>query len=373
MKNYKLLKSLLLILCSVAFIQCTSEQIAGPAGVDGIDGAEGATGTATCVACHSESHRAPIESSYLMSGHFMETSTWTGDLLSDYGNRGAYDIDKVTDEKSEKTIANKCAICHTSKGYVDYLTTGDIQWEAYTNPGKVSCTTCHDSHGTFDFETDGYDYALRNFEPAPLRSAPDYTIAYLNEDGTSATSNNCVTCHQPRSMASVDADTDGIEDGKITIPVRYGPHYGSQSILLEGILGVEITGSTEYPTSNPHRKGASCVSCHMGTEDGDTGSHTFAPTLKACASCHGDTAASKLTSLQSEIEGLMDDIKVLLIAEGSIDENGDPIGGAVVDAIVSDATWNYRYIYYDHSHGVHNPEYSRALLKNAIDALEARE
>jgi hypothetical protein len=28
-------------------------------------------------------------------------------------------------------------------------------------------------------------------------------------------------------------------------------------------------------------------------------------------------------------------------------------------------------VYYDHSKGVHNPAYTRAMLKNAIEAVEA--
>jgi len=373
MKNYKLLKCLFLILCSVAFIQCTSDPVIGPAGangsdgtdgIDGVDGADGATGTATCVACHSESHRDPIESSFLMSKHATESVMYDGSLVSTYTDRGSADSEGV-----KKDIASQCAICHTNEGYIEYVSTGAIQNEPYGNTTGVSCTTCHEKHGTFDFENDGHDFALRSFEIVELRSVPGATISYLNEDGTPATSNNCVTCHQPRSIAKIDDDADG----KIVVPNRYGPHYGAQTTLLEGISGVEISGSTVYPSSNAHREGASCVSCHMGAESGDTGAHTFVPTLNACTSCHGDTAESKVTNFQAEIDGLMTELETLFTAEGLLTAEGGLNHSVPYDIVVADAYWNYKFVYYDHSHGVHNPEYTKALLKNSIEALEARQ
>ncbi|PCI32399.1 MAG: hypothetical protein COB60_09640 [Flavobacteriaceae bacterium] len=353
MKNYKLLKSLLLILCSVVFIQCTSDPVMGPAGadgtngangIDGVNGADGATGTATCVACHSESHRDPIESSFLMSGHANGTAS-------------GYTSTKAG-----------CTECHTNDGHLNFLSG---QPAVTTSAEGISCITCHEKHGTFDFENDGNDFALRNFEPVPMRLVDyEYEFDYQDADGNSTTSNNCVICHQTRRQPNVDDD----DDGQIAISSHYGPHYGGQSLLLEGILGVEMEGSLTYPEvgSAKHRTGASCVSCHMGTENDNDGQHTMIPTLNACNSCHGDAAASIQETFQAEIHDLMDAIKVLLIKEGSVDETGAPIKDVLVDIVVSDATWNYRYIYYDHSYGLHNPDYARALLTNTLEKLQAR-
>ena len=40
-----------------------------------------------------------------------------------------------------------------------------------------------------------------------------------------------------------------------------------------------------------------------------------------------------------------------------------------MDLIPAAALWNYKMIYYDHSHGVHNPKYAKDLVQNSIDAL----
>jgi len=62
----------------------------------------------------------------------------------------------------------------------------------------------------------------------------------------------------------------------------------------------------------------------------------------------------------------------LLVAEGIItidDEGNVSIVSGKYDLIPAAALWNYKMIYYDHSHGVHNPEYAKDLVQNSIDAL----
>jgi len=346
---------LIILMSSLLILGCTNdtEYITGPAGTDGIDGIDGidgvdganGVGAESCISCHSNEHRAPIEGSYALSGHANQTMMYTGQTLAEYTNR------------------TFCAECHTNEGYVEYQETGFVAAE-FANPTAISCTTCHDKHGTFDFENDGYDYALRNFDPVPLRKVNlDYVIDYGDK------SNNCITCHQPRTIPRLDAD----EDGMIEVPNRYGPHYGAQSIMLEGVYGAEIAGDIEYPAaiSSTHRNGASCVSCHMGEPNntGEDGLHTMSRTFTACATCHTD-AEALMNNLQTEITGLMGELEVLFADKGILDAEGNLVYDVEYPKDVADAYWNYRFVYYDHSQGVHNPSYARALLNNSIKALE---
>jgi hypothetical protein len=34
------------------------------------------------------------------------------------------------------------------------------------------------------------------------------------------------------------------------------------------------------------------------------------------------------------------------------------------------ALWNYKTVEEDHSHGIHNPKYAKALIKNALEAVQ---
>ena len=361
MKQIKLLGFLIIVASSLMFIGCTTDVVTGPAGADGIDGTAGTDGTdgtngldgvgaASCISCHSNTHRESIKSSYALSGHADQTIMYDGSTLAGYTNR------------------TYCAECHTNEGYIEFQETGAVTAEA-VNPTAISCTTCHGQHSTFDFENDGYDFALRNFDPVPLRKVnPDYVIDYGDK------SNSCITCHQPRTIPRLDADVDGVEDGLIEVPNRYGPHYGAQSIMLEGIYGAEIAGDIVYPDaiSSTHRNGASCVSCHMGEPNnaGPDGLHSMSRTFTACTTCHASDVETLMTNLQTEVTGLMDELEVLFTNEGILDADGNLVYDVEYPAAVADAYWNYRFVYYDHSKGVHNPAYTRALLNNSIKALE---
>ncbi|MFD1314727.1 multiheme c-type cytochrome [Namhaeicola litoreus] len=355
MKTLKSISSLVLLAISIMFMSCTTDPIPGPPGadgldgVDGVDGMDGINGTTECATCHTIAHKEEIEGKFAMSGHGSMDGAWA---------RGR---------------SASCAQCHGSLGYVDYINNGAVSEAegAYANTGVMNCKTCHDTHTTFDFENEGYDYALRNFDPVKL-VIDEATIIDFG-----GTSNNCITCHQPRNSYPVPGGT-----GEVTITSqRYGPHHGPQATMLQGIMAANLTGSTQYPApgSATHRTGSSCVNCHMneGTTE-DNGSHTFNVSLNACTTCH-----ENMTEIPDEINGFTADFKALedlLLAKGYIGEDGyvkGPNGEnasssnpLVVSAQDASAIWNYKTVYEDQSHGIHNPAYTRALLKNSIEALQ---
>ena len=340
MKNFKLISFLIIIATGLLFVQCTTDPIAGPAGEDGIDGVDGtdgldgASGTTECASCHNIATSEAVHASYLFSGHA------AGGAVGYAGSRAS------------------CAQCHSNEGYIDYVTYGATNEEGYTSPTPISCTTCHDTHKTFDFENEGYDFALRRIAPVELIADNTYTINY------NGTSSNCAQCHQPRRSPPV-AD----EDGNFAVTSsHWGPHHGPQSTLLEGIQGAEIAGSIEYlpPQSHPHRKGASCVSCHMGESSGETdGEHTWIPTATACTTCHGDNAPDGVAGLQEDLETLHQ-----LLEDAGILNGGHPHEGTY-PINVAEGAWNYLLIIEDASNGTHNPTYAKALVQNSIEALSA--
>lgn len=364
MKNFKLISFLIIIATSLLFVQCTTDPIPGPDGqdgIDGVDGVDGASGTAECAACHNIETSEEVHSSYLFSAHYNENMDHEQDgqpvPLSQYANRGF-----------PGGTSSACTACHTSDGYSDWAEKGaPLVGSAPVYPGTqtITCTTCHSKHTTFDFENDGFDFALRRVAPVELIADASYTIDYGADDVSSHT---CATCHQPRSTFEGSIQ----EDGTVQVGSRFGPHYGAQSTLLEGIQGAEIAGSLPYdePASAAHRRGSSCASCHMGESTGNNdGLHTKKPTEATCVQCHSSGIPSG-DFLEADIQMLED----LLVAEGLLKVNDDgsvsPNSGNY-ELIPASALWNYRMIYYDHSKGLHNPKYARALVKNSIEALSA--
>ena len=385
MKKVKLLSYLVVLISGFMFLQCTSDKpvyVEGLDGVDGVDGMDGidGVGVAECVACHSNEHRAEINASFDLSEHFLGTHTG-----GNYGSR------------------ESCAQCHSNDGYIDLLTRGFVQPggyyssgppeyviddngtpddptddfvvldddpdsptfglplienETFTNAAKIDCRTCHGSHSSFDFENDGNDMGLRQgFSPVALYYDPSIVLDM-------GLSNTCVNCHQPRNSYVVPGPVDDYTNTSS----RFGPHHGPQSTVLMGILGAEIAGSLPYPTAGTAAHASvSCIGCHMGeTTDGSDGGHSFWPTDNSCAQCH----AISIENLQ--IAGFDDDMAALkadLVALGVIQENDRPIPGTY-PADVAQALWNYRTLLEDKSHGIHNPEYAKALLANSIEALQ---
>jgi len=368
MKNFKFLHLLLLFASSLLLINCTTEPLypEGPAGLDGVDGKDGtngvngASGTTECATCHNVAKSESTHASYLFSGHYNENmdhdvdGDGVNDPLSQYGNRGFGGL--------------SCTACHTSDGFKDWSRGGIAaggQHPVYAGVQTISCNTCHASHTSFDFENDGFDYALRVIAPVTLVADNAYTVDYGKDNISSHT---CAKCHQPRSTFEGSIQ----EDGTVKVSSRFGPHYGAQSTLLEGIHGAEIAGSLGYdaPTSAAHRSGSSCTSCHMGeSEENNEGNHSWNYATSSCTQCHSNGIPSK-DFLTDDIKKLQD----LLLAEGLLKTNDDgsvsPVSGTY-ELMPAQALWNYRMIYYDHSKGLHNPNYAKALVKNSIEALTA--
>ena len=342
MKTTKYLGFLILLLSGLFFVQCTSDPIAGPPGMDGIDGVngqdgvngiDGQDGTASCVACHNNAHRAPIEASYAFSKHA------EGSAVSYAGSRGS------------------CSRCHSNEGYINYIT--GMPAVNIDNPTAISCMTCHDKHSTFDFENDGYDYALRSLDPVTLITDDSYVIDYGNA------SNNCAECHQPRRTPPID---DGNGMFQVT-STHWGPHHSPQVTMLEGIQGALISGSEGYPGvgSATHRTGSSCTQCHMADavgEDYSKGLHSWHPNENSCNTCHTNGAPSEVGGLEDDLEAL-----ALLLEAVGIVHDGHPVPGTYT-ILEAEAAWNYLFVMEDQSSGVHNPAYARALIKNSIEALQ---
>ncbi|WP_372793634.1 hypothetical protein [Lutibacter sp.] len=355
MKNLKLMGFLMLFASSLLFIQCTSDPIAGPQGIageNGNDGSDGVDGNTACLQCHGQeagSISSTIDlanAEYSVSGHATGVAYLRG------------------------TSAG-CAECHSQEGYVQNITGQTVTGTAFPQP--IGCKTCHDIHDPEKIEQGSTDFNLRNVAGTTLKISgilgTDITIDYGN------TSNACITCHQPRKISNKDmtkpllADLD--QDAPYTLWSHFGPHYGSQATVFEGIQGEEIGGAIAYPTAgqSPHRTTASCVGCHMGETDKGTGGHSWITNKKTCNTCHEDKATTFFDEPMAELTTLLVEQGVLT---GELNDEGDMeyhLNEIEMTVLQARAAWNWEMLHVDGSHGVHNPAYTKALLGNTIDAI----
>jgi hypothetical protein len=100
--------------------------------------------------------------------------------------------------------------------------------------------------------------------------------------------------------------------------------------------------------------------------------HTFEPAVERCQACHPDAEDFDINGVQTQVQELVDELGDLLVAEGVLSENG-PDGHPTVEEApenVAIALWNWIYVAHeDQSMGVHNSDYTIALLEAALEAL----
>lgn len=320
--NY--LSGLVAVLAIFMFANCE-----GPAGEDGND---------SCVECHNSANMSLKSTQYEMSGH----------------GAGLY-VGYAGGRKS-------CAMCHSNEGFLETQRTG-MDTTAYDIPipTRISCETCHSgTHETFDAENDGKDYKLTTKAPVTLVIDESITVDF------GPSSNLCANCHQPRTAAPV-ADDNG--EARIS-STHYGPHHGPQASMLQGVGFAEISGSASYPAagSSTHASAVGCTTCHMGEAEGEEGGHTFKPTVAACTACHSDATNFDIGGVQTEVEGMLEELATALTNAGVL-VDGTVVPGTYSAELVQ-AYFNYIGIEEDRSLGVHNPAYTKALLENTLAKVE---
>jgi hypothetical protein len=107
---------------------------------------------------------------------------------------------------------------------------------------------------------------------------------------------------------------------------------------------------------------------------GENRNHTYEPEVENCQACHADLDTFDRNGVQTEIQAMLDQVRDLLISAGIIDLERDPEGNRSLPGTypeeVASAMWNYMFVLEDQSRGVHNPPFARALLEQALAALQ---
>jgi hypothetical protein len=298
---------------------------AGPAGPAGPSGEFSATDL-TCADCHNSSNT--------ITGKLAD---WNG---SAHGSGDSF----------ARGESGSCSGCHSGAAFVDMLAVGaDFSTYGIGDPEttRQDCRTCHQVHTTY---TEA-DWALRTTDAVELAIYDGLTY-----DGGSG--NLCANCHQPRRTFPTTTN----DDGTVSITSsHWGPHYGAQSSMLLGVGGATDGSAAMHYTLVEN----TCAGCHMGEGD----DHGFYPSEDNCTACHSGAESLDINGVQTEVTAMMEELLAGLVALGYMDDEGHPIP-ADVPAAHAAAVWNYRHVYQDHSHGAHNPTYTKALLQAGLDALQ---
>jgi hypothetical protein len=74
-----------------------------------------------------------------------------------------------------------------------------------------------------------------------------------------------------------------------------------------------------------------------------------------------------LLALLQQVEGVDPDTGDPIL--GIIQDDGESANEGVFSDVAAMAAWNYKTALEDQSRGIHNPDYTKALLKNSIEAV----
>jgi hypothetical protein len=348
MRRRTLILGLALIGAAIALAACAGT--AGPAGPEGPEGPAGPPGPAasaadlTCTECHNDT-------TLILSkeGQFRETSI--------HG----------TGESFIRGEEGSCAGCHGTEGAKARINAGlpphDESIAGVVNVSPFDCRTCHNIHMTYTSE----DWALTG-------AGQPVVLEYTGGTFDGGDGNLCANCHQIRN------EPPTATGGNIEVTSsRYGTHYGVEAAMLLGEGGLGVTGS---PSTHYASVENTCVTCHMG----DEANHTYLPAVERCQACHTDAEDFDIDGTQTEVTAMLEELHAIFVAENLLNPETDLWGiydsatgtfsnpsadnPLVVPEAVGNAMWNYKFVTYDQSMGVHNSAYTKALLEAALEAMQ---
>ncbi len=311
-----------------------------------------------------------------------------------------FEDDAFTHWDEDGEIEARCAACHSTPGYLDYLGADGSEFGSVETAHElgtvVNCNACH------------------NEVSSQLTSVTFPSGAEVTGIADDA---RCMVCHQGR--ASTVSVTTAVEEAGLTSE----PHTVSEELgfinihyyaAAASLYGSEVSGGFEfegkaYYGKNDHVEGyGTCTDCHDP--------HTLALDVGECATCHADVETVEdlrgIRSLASNVdydgdgdmeEGILGEIEGLqgILYESIQIYAADVVGTPVVYAeaypyfftdtdgdgeaneeeanygnryvsftpALLEATFNYQVSQKDPGGYAHNPDYHIQLLYDSIEAL----
>jgi hypothetical protein len=277
------------------------------------------------------------------------------------------------------TNRTNCYPCHSGGAFYKFTKNRTSPgWSAADGNIPISCQVCHEPHSEanpYQLRTVVFDSLLTGFKPA---------------SGQGGLGQLCMNCHRGRYNVNTKITTTAPYYGWSD---RFYNHYSPQADMLFGDNGYEYNGLV-VGTSSVHLTYTqnSCVTCHMQKRTNGSSVHSNhemrmdadgADLVGACQPCHSEVTTSfedkmangdydndgTVEPFVTEIDGLLETLKANLPIDS---ETGEPVNMMKDTLAIKNrpdlvqGVWNYYFVKDDMSHGIHNPAYAVAMLRNAI-------
>ncbi len=358
------------------------------------------------------------------TGHILRNLEWAssghGNVLAEGWRHYDFKTRGTSGAVPATSAATDCVRCHTTTGYINYVTSGftDVHaWGVASDKTKevLQCNACHDKSSNFTSQralgaiTSYYNYSSKNTKKLLV----NHTFPNVGK------SNICMCCHTGResglTLAAIAAlPGSGASFVNYSTQSFVNSHYLTAGATIFGISGYELP-SLNYndPNFYAHKnigvtlKTAGmgpCVSCHMQRtiDSQNNPSHKFKPELTSgigvdCVGCHINPAGfgiptpipntvSTEAKLETQKTGYNDALTVLAAAlrkrgfkfqsanpyftntNWQTSKNGGTTGGfgAGTGANTMGSAFNFNLLVHDPGGFAHNSTYAKRLLHDSI-------
>jgi hypothetical protein len=272
--------------------------------------------------------------------------------------------------RNEKTLGG-CRNCHEAPKEQIRLATGMFNHNDYLSRG-VTCENCHSKVVRGDGAvTRQACWNCHNQEKLVQRFNE---TAFLHTEHVTAHKVECSSCHQQieHTLAAAPLPTATVAPTNTHPLVPSGAcascHVNMHGGPAELYRGTGARGVPDMP-SPMFRTQVDCIACHKTRKESAANAEvvgqTYQAAQEACTLCHGAKYDGTLAVWKRQIETLTTAAdseynKALAIVRGSTAADKDK-----AQKLLSDAEFNIRFVRL--GHGVHNVNYSTAVLNAAID------
>ena len=264
------------------------------------------TANIACDNCHSSLsdasfHLYPAHTEWGGSGKGnIRSASWTA---YDFKTRGT-----PAPATPENSTGDDCVRCHTSTGYINYLTSGYKDITAWGTSGlavdgdrtreMIACKACHNTPFDAEFSTRGFQRdkngRVISWGPAVPSGYYNYSSAATGKilirmdlPASVGISNICVACHTGTAAGATIMEVayvTGQRTGPFWQNVDFiNPHYMGAAGIVFGMTGYTYRNFADYdnPGSYIHNglgdgQVGNCVTCHVSSAD----KHSHSPVTR---------------------------------------------------------------------------------------------
>ena len=258
------------------------------------------SGNAGCSPCHTQGGFQDVVTRKV-------PSTFTVGSNGKYANDYACDVTKAYGELLCRTCHSSIHETYTSTDLPKLTTTAPV---ALTFTGGKKTVNLSQDNGSSNL-------CIKCHQPRPFTFNNTKNSAYtgdvLDYAGLAA---------KPTDMFFDGTSAATIAQAKIIPGYRTHTHYGTVGAIVSGTCGIEFTGTMAYAQA-VHVTKASCADCHMASMVGGTGGHSFNAkgNFAGCniSGCHTGvdaTSAKYWVNPRASIKGLLEQLAAKLKYSG---------------------------------------------------------